>query len=318
VRLLLIPPLLVLSGLARAGAQSSAPPVREMAITVDDLPFVSARPLLTDERRRLSGDLVGAIVRHRVPVIGFVNEGKLMRSGRVIDESVSLLRQWVDAGLELGNHSYGHVDLHVVPVEEFRRHVIRGDSVTRRLLVAAGKTPRYFRHPYLHTGRDTATQRGIERFLAEHGYRIAPVTVDNYDYVFAQAYDRSIAARDSATAARIAEEYLDYMARVVAFYEQQSVAILGRAIPHVLLLHANALNARAFDAMATALDRRGYRFVSLDHALRDSAYASSDTYTGPAGITWLHRWALTRGMRSAVFAGEPEVPAWIARAAGGR
>ena len=54
-------------------------------------------------------------------------------------------------------------------------------------------------------------------------------------------------------------------------------------------------------------------FPTLEEALNDSAYRSTDTYVGPAGITWLHRWALTRGMRGAVFAGEPEVPDWIAR-----
>ena len=43
-----------------------------------------------------------------------------------------------------------------------------------------------------------------------------------------------------------------------------------------------------------------------------SAYQSADAYVGPAGITWLHRWALTRGMPGATFAGEPEVPQDIA------
>jgi hypothetical protein len=47
-------------------------------------------------------------------------------------------------------------------------------------------------------------------------------------------------------------------------------------------------------------------------------YRSPDEYVGPAGITWLHRWALTAGRRGAVFAGEPEVPAWIEQAAAGR
>lgn len=57
--------------------------------------------------------------------------------------------------------------------------------------------------------------------------------------------------------------------------------------------------------------RRGYAFVPLEQALRDPAYASEDTYTGPAGITWLHRWALTQGRRGAIFAGEPTVPEWV-------
>ena len=57
--------------------------------------------------------------------------------------------------------------------------------------------------------------------------------------------------------------------------------------------------------------RRGYAFVRLEQALEDPAYASADTYTGPAGITWLHRWAMTQGKRGAIFAGEPTVPDWV-------
>ena len=34
-----------------------------------------------------------------------------------------------------------------------------------------------------------------------------------------------------------------------------------------------------------------------------------------AGITWLHRWALTEGKRGTFFAGEPIVPDWIEKAA---
>jgi hypothetical protein len=83
----------------------------------------------------------------------------------------------------------------------------------------------------------------------------------------------------------------------------------------VLLLHANLLNAEHFGALAEMMTRRGYRFVPLDHAIADSAYVSEDSYTGPAGITWLHRWALTRGKRGAFFAGEPTVPEAIAREA---
>ena len=44
--------------------------------------------------------------------------------------------------------------------------------------------------------------------------------------------------------------------------------MFGREIPQVLLLHANALNAERFGAVADALVRRGYRFISLDEALQ--------------------------------------------------
>lgn len=76
----------------------------------------------------------------------------------------------------------------------------------------------------------------------------------------------------------------------------------------MLLLHANALNADHFDALAQMIARRGYRFIPLDRALTDPAYDPEDRYTGPSGITWLHRWVLTQGKRGAFFAGEPAVP----------
>ena len=78
------------------------------------------------------------------------------------------------------------------------------------------------------------------------------------------------------------------------------------------------MNADWFDALARMIERRGYRFASLDAVLADSVYRSADTYVGTGGITWLHRWALTRGVRGAAFAGEPEVPADIAMAAANR
>jgi hypothetical protein len=86
----------------------------------------------------------------------------------------------------------------------------------------------------------------------------------------------------------------------------------------VLLLHASRLNADAFDGLAGMLERRGYRFVPIEEALSDPAYDSRDTYAGPAGITWLHRWAITAGVSPKVFSGEPEVPGWVAEAARGQ
>ena len=108
----------------------------------------------------------------------------------------------------------------------------------------------------------------------------------------------------------MATAYLDYMEAVAAYYEQQSVAILGREPAQTLLLHANALNAATLDDLAARLRKRGYTFVSLEEALKDAAYTSKDEYIGPAGMTWLHRWALTAGKKG-IFAGEPAVPEWI-------
>jgi hypothetical protein len=64
----------------------------------------------------------------------------------------------------------------------------------------------------------------------------------------------------------------------------------------------------AMPDLLAMMRRRGYRFVSLDEALRDEAYRLPDDYTGPGGFSWIHRWSKTKGMAPK---GEPDEPAWI-------
>jgi peptidoglycan/xylan/chitin deacetylase (PgdA/CDA1 family) len=293
--------------------ESQTGAARRVAITIDDLPVVSRNFTSAAEHERITSKLVGAIVRRRVPAIGFVNEGKLDLGGATDEREVDLLRQWARAGLELGNHTYSHADLHVVVADTYLADIARGDEVTRRVLAEVGREPRYFRHPFLHTGRTLGVRAQVDSLLGSRGYRVAPVTIDNYDYLFAAAYDDAVARRDSVEATRVATQYVAYMDTVFGYYEAQSRVIVGREIPQVLLLHANLLNADQFDALAEMMKRRRYAFARLNEVLSDSAYRSADSYIGPAGITWLHRWALTRGMRGQTFAGEPEVPPDIAR-----
>ena len=81
-----------------------------------------------------------------------------------------------------------------------------------------------------------------------------------------------------------------------------------------LLIHASALNAAAFDRLALMFRARATGSSPSTARWRIRAYRHRDDYYGPAGITWLHRWALTDGKRG-IFAGEPTVPDWIEQAA---
>ena len=83
----------------------------------------------------------------------------------------------------------------------------------------------------------------------------------------------------------------------------------------IFLLHANSINADYFDAVAAILKKRSYDFITLEEALKDEAYKSLDTFTGPAGITWLHRWAITRG-KDNILPNEPDTPEWIIKESG--
>jgi peptidoglycan/xylan/chitin deacetylase (PgdA/CDA1 family) len=288
---------------------------REVAVTFDDLPIAGVLSHDPVSSRAITSTLLAAITAHHIPAVGFVNEGKLHRDRGADAKRVDLLRMWLDAGLELGNHTYSHLDLNSTPLPAFEEDVLRGEAVTRPLLRARGMMLRFFRHPFLHTGRDLDTKRQFESFLATHGYRIAPVTIDNDEYIFAAAYDRTSARGDRDLMRRIAEAYVPYMEAKLAFFERNSRDLVGYEMRQILLLHANPMNAEHFGAVARMIERRGYHFITLDRALEDAAYALPDTYVGSGGITWLHRWALTRGVGKEFFAGEPAVPAFVEKAA---
>jgi peptidoglycan/xylan/chitin deacetylase (PgdA/CDA1 family) len=301
---------------ARTLAQAPPNPAREMAVTFDDLPGVVAPGEGTVELRALTEKLVEAIVSERIPAVGFVNEGKLAPNGSRDPERVALLARWVSANLELGNHTYSHLDLHRVPLERFEEDLVAGEEVTKSLLSPRNRRLRYFRHPYLHTGRSLETRKSFDEFLAARGYRVAPVTLDNSDWIFARAYALAKQRGDRGAIQRVAAAYVPYMLAKIEYFERQSVRLFSREIRQILLVHANALNADHFSEFVARLRDRGYAFCSLDRALEDPAYGSADAFTGAGGITWLHRWALTSGGRQAVLPGDPSTPRFVMDAAG--
>jgi len=286
---------------------------RTMAVTVDDLPVAQPSWHTNEQMDRITSDLLKTFERHGVPAVGFVNEGKLETGGRVDTFRRGLLQRWLDAGHELGNHGFAHLDLHRVPPEEWMADVVRGEETTRKLVDASAGTLRFFRHPFLHVGMSPEIQTATLEFLESHGYTVAPVTVDNSEWIYGRAYAQAYNAGDDELQEKIGRDYIRYMLEVVAYYETQTEAIVGRPIPQILLVHAYALNADWLDDLLEKLEERGYAWISLEEALEDPVYERAiDGWTGMGGITWLHRWAITDGMDRSVFEGEPEPPEWVA------
>jgi len=288
---------------------------KHVAITIDDLPSVGVRSADIGGQRTLTKKLLAALVRHGVPAIGFVNGSKLVTDGTADSRKAELLQQWLDAGMELGNHTYAHKDYNAVSYAEFTEDVVAGEACLTDMLAKRGSSLRYFRHPYLHRGDSRGKADSLALFLKARGCEEAPVTIDNGEWIYAAAYAKAFTARDTVHMERLGAEYVSYMEKKLEYYERQSVALFGRVIAQTLLIHANLLNADHFDALASMFERNGYAFVPLERALADSAYRTPDTFYRKGGISWLDRWALTQGMTREFFAGEPAVPAHILKLA---
>lgn len=287
---------------------------RTVAVTIDDLPVVSTRRDLKN-REEITRKLLGHLKKARIPAIGFVNENKLYRNDNRDETQVDLLRMWVAAGMELGNHTYSHRSLNTIPLAEYQSDLLKGESITREVLGKKELPLRYFRHPYLQTGRSMEVKAQFAAFLKQHGYTIAPVSIDNADYIFSRAYDIAFDKGDVELTKKVGDAYLPYMEAKVDYWERQSKKLFGREISQTLLIHANFINSDYMGDLAAMFRRRGYKFVTLEQALKDEAYRLPDTYVGPAGISWVHRWAREKG-REFVIGDEPKVPEFVLKLSG--
>ncbi|MFL5295317.1 MAG: polysaccharide deacetylase family protein [Phenylobacterium sp.] len=271
--------------LALAGPAMAEP----VAITFDDLPTMALSPD-TPYAAVTTKSLLQGLRRLRIPATGFVNEVKLEAQDRA--DRVALLTQWLDAGMDLGNHTYSHPHFSTTPVDAEIADVAKGETVTRALLAARHRTPHWFRHPYLETGATPQARKALEDWLATHAYRVAPVSMENSDWIFALPYDEAVTKGDAAEAARIRQAYLDFTARIVPWYRAAALGVLGRRPAFVFLLHATRLNADSLDGLAAILKANDLTPVTLERAMRDPAYAIPDAYVGANGIGWVTRWSL--------------------------
>ncbi len=278
---------------------TSAFAAREVAITIDDLPRGGDGERNLEALKRMTAKLLQPFAAGKVPVIGFVNECHYSEAVKEI------LTMWKAAGAELGNHTCSHPDLNSTPVEVYEADIEKGEKLTTEIL---GHRPRYFRHPFLHAGKDPETKRAINDFLKHRGYTVAPVTLDNSDYLFAAAYMSALQGNDSATANKIRETYLSYMESIFEFFEKRSIEVTGHEIRQTLLIHASQLNADTMPQLLEMMKRRRYQIVKLSRALEDEAYGLPEEYAGLDGFSWIHRWSKTKGMAPK---GEPEEPQWI-------
>jgi peptidoglycan-N-acetylglucosamine deacetylase len=294
---------IALPGILKAADQS----VREVAITIDDLPAGAANTMSAAEITEMTTKLLTTLRDQKIPVVGFVNERKLYKPGEV-DERIKALRMWLDYGFELGNHTFSHSSLNQVGLQAWEDDIVQGESVTRMLLAEHNMKLRYFRHPFLDTGRDLQTRRQAEGFLVARGYRIAPVTLDAWDWMYAGVYEDAKKRGDTALQDELTKSYLSYSDQVFAYSEQLSKQVVGYEPKQILLLHGNQLEADHIGELLDVMRKRGYRFITLGDALGDQAYGLPDTYVGEEGTGWLDHWAITQGKPPQ---GAPEFPQWV-------
>lgn len=306
----MLPALALLLALgADAAAPAPTEPGRPLLVTVDDLPIAGKGPESAAERRALTEAQLKALAQHGIHAVGFVTWGNVRSS-----EDVALLELWLQAGHELGNHTDKHLSYTATDFEPYRADVESARLRLVELLAPHGKVPRFFRYPFLREGNTQAKLEAMRRYLGETGQRNLPVTIDDQDWSFDGPWQQAGRAGDLKLKEELAQDYHAALRLAVRHHERQGDELLGRALPQVLLLHANAIGGAEWPRLFEWLRATGHRFAAADEVLADPVFAELPPVVAPYGYgLWdrlgaLREEAEAREQVSALLKGQAE--AW--------
>jgi peptidoglycan-N-acetylglucosamine deacetylase len=279
--------LFILLAISSAAGQQRA----EVAITVDDLPVHGDLPGGMT-RAEIAKKMIEAFKAKGVPgVYGFVNAKNIGGD----QEKADVLATWANSGFPLGNHTFSHIDLNASTVQAFENEITINEDPLRVFM--GDRDWHWFRYPYLHEGDTLEKRHAVRKYLGDHGYKIAQVTLDFGDYAWNNPYARCAAKHDTQSIEWLKSSYLQTAKDDIALDRKLSVMLFGRDIKYVLLMHIGALDSILLPDLLDLFKKEGFDFVSLEEAEKDPAYQSDPDAPLLHGGTFLEQLTEARHLK---------------------
>ncbi|MCP0913652.1 MULTISPECIES: polysaccharide deacetylase family protein [Legionella] len=233
--------------------------VREIAITIDDLPFVGTthnKPGNLQREHDRFIKIMQSLIDHQVPATGFVIAGSIEQN------QWALLQQFQEAGFTIGNHTYSHANLNRSDAEKYMQDIAKADEILTPLF----SQEKFFRYPYLAEGRGDTKQK-VHDFLSSNQYKVAPVTIDSKDFQFNEQLMSIHWRSREKNLEPIKRRYLSYIWNQTLRAEKKAN---GKPVKQILLIHANLLNSFCMSDIIQMYKDNGYKFITLSEALTPS------------------------------------------------
>jgi peptidoglycan/xylan/chitin deacetylase (PgdA/CDA1 family) len=269
--------LVILVGVVPA-QEKGKKPTKEICITFNELP--AAKSFAGVDRDAINYLILEALKAHGVKATGFV-------VGENVETGYDILGRWLNEGHQLGNMTYSNQDLNELGIEQFIREIKLGADAIAPMLDGFGQKKRYFRYPYLHYGNTVEAKKQVKLYLDDRNYIVAHASVVPDDYLYNLSLEKLGKIPDSTEYENLMNEYINHVLDEIEREEQLSKEFIGRPVRQILLLRANRLNAIYLDEMLTAIENMGFKFITLDRALKDEVYSKTEAYYGSRGLGYI-------------------------------
>lgn len=261
-------------------AQDKKAANNRVCVTFDNLP--SENYYSSEERVEITDSILAALGRHNVKAVGFV-------VGEDIAGDWDQLVKWLDQGHVLGFQTFSGQTVFDAPPEVFIGDIAKGRDAIDDILEVYRIRERYFRYPLLQYGDEYEVKMQIETYLFENEMTVAPATILVEDFVHNLSLENLLKRLDTAGVEQLRGEYVEHILSRVAAAEDLAFEVAGRPVRHILQLRADRLNAFFLEDVLATFEEKGYKFISLENALKDEIYEWPDNYYGHKVISFLDR-----------------------------
>jgi peptidoglycan/xylan/chitin deacetylase (PgdA/CDA1 family) len=261
-----------------------------------------------DEGPRLAGEQKPAAIletldRFKLKAAGFP-------AGKYIDGTPAArsLALWSERGHAVGCHGYSHSFYSGKNPAAFVADLDRALPLVAHYPTSLP----LFRFPYLAEGRTAAARDAARAALKQRRLSNAHVTIDTSDWYIDGRLLKRLRTDPHAELAPYRRYYIDHLLDRAAFYDRLVRDVLGRTIPHALLLHHNLATALFLGDALQQFQNRGWRLINATQAFAHPVYRR-EPLIEPAGQSLVWQLAKAHGgfgsrLRSPAEDGKYEKP----------
>lgn len=253
------------------------PVAPQFSITMDDFYWQNAVRLTAAERNE---SILNTLQTNSIKAALFV-------IGRNIDseEGKQLLWPWDKAGHLIGNHTYSHrsYSMSETVVADYLQDILRAEELLKQF----PHFQKYFRFPALKEGETAAKRDAMRALLAEHGYHVGHVTIDNSDWLIDQRLTARLKKDPGADVKPYRDFYMEHMWARAEYYDALARRVMGRPVKHTVLVHFNLLNGLFLNDLIAMFKSKGWQPIDAEEAFIDPVFSAKPKVL-PAGesIVW--------------------------------
>jgi peptidoglycan/xylan/chitin deacetylase (PgdA/CDA1 family) len=204
-------------------------------------------------------------------------------------KGLELVSNWGEQGHSIANHTYSHMNLssNKVSLQDYLIDIEKNHQLFKDLKGWVNR----FRFPYLKEGDSISKRDGVRKWMQQNNYSTGAVSIDTSDWYYNSRYLSWKKNHQNQSTETIKKAYLDHLWDRAQYYDSLSNKILNRSSKHVMLLHANAINAAFLGDIIDKFRSNGWVFISPETAYEDPLYKTQPEIL-PAGESLL--WSLAK------------------------